>query len=806
MNQSELPLPDGNKPIEIGDPSFIYKGVYHPISWMGSQPYRPRVETLVVQNHGTEIFLQFHKDKLTGRLADQHNHCYSIPGGSLDNDSTKEEQAEAEVNEEALLSISNIQPTGIQYYERYQDNFNLKGGDLPIRYEGTVTDIYIARCIGNYNKSLVDKKDLDDNMAKNGRFYKITNIVQFLMPEHIHALLSSELIPDRVKALLRIAQPYDMRKVSNILTESSVVIPDGKLYHGSTFHITEFKPMSLDLGNTFNPPGWSTFCFDTFDMARYFGFYRALTKYFWYTKHEIDENIDVPYTCVDIPSGKTVISSKCKLVLDNELNVPIVFFVYTLDASNLNVSFGNDSKFPEYTFRDSGIKPEQTTVIEVTINELNDYVIVVDDVKSYETTMLTSMNTPMFGNQYKALLTHDYSNDSAASKLAKAVEDGKLKPGDDVEKYMLDNGISFDDSQVGTIVTESTKVNKPKSDVPYGLPKREAYPLPDEKHVRSAIRFFNYTKPSEEKELAKNINDKIKEFHITDISIGNKNRFKKYYKPIMESTDFTEILSQLTTSLKNIIELQHKLESNPSYDLLQEYYSASDNAAKVITNLQSAIVQNNPNDITLINACDNALHELERNKLESIRICKEAGVYESYQQVVMEAEDEPDEPDDTITEVTPASNTKEPQDNDTEETPPEDEEPDTTVTDVTTTDETSPEENYDTNSDENINNTITDNNTNVKNYFLLIDLEKMYNLVDDVLDSLGGFTLTLQDSNQILGQIIKNLQEVKDFILEFIQFHFSMTNYASNIYYYNVIMQSININFVLLKEANNIQN
>lgn len=68
-------------------------------------------------------------------------------------------------------------------------------------------------------------------------------------------------------------------------------------------------------------------------------------------------------------------------------------------------------------------------------------------------------------------------------------------------------------------------------DMKYGLPEKKKYPMPDRDHVMSAIRFFNYVSPSDEKELARNIVARIKEYGITDINVGEKNRFGKYYKP-----------------------------------------------------------------------------------------------------------------------------------------------------------------------------------------------------------------------------------------------------------------------------------
>ena len=90
-----LPLPDYNKKIHKGDISFVYKGVYHPIQWFGDNPYRPRVETIVIKN-GDQIFLRMYDEK------GDYEYNYRLPGGSLDNDSTKIKQAE---NEEAKFFL-----------------------------------------------------------------------------------------------------------------------------------------------------------------------------------------------------------------------------------------------------------------------------------------------------------------------------------------------------------------------------------------------------------------------------------------------------------------------------------------------------------------------------------------------------------------------------------------------------------------------------------------------------------------------------------------------------------------------------
>ena len=67
-------------------------------------------------------------------------------------------------------------------------------------------------------------------------------------------------------------------------------------------------------------------------------------------------------------------------------------------------------------------------------------------------------------------------------------------------------------------------------DMKYGLPEKKKYPMPDRDHVISAIKFFNYVSPAYEKELARNIIARIREYGITGINVGKNNRFGKYYK------------------------------------------------------------------------------------------------------------------------------------------------------------------------------------------------------------------------------------------------------------------------------------
>ena len=82
----------------------------------------------------------------------------------------------------------------------------------------------------------------------------------------------------------------------------------------------------------------------------------------------------------------------------------------------------------------------------------------------------------------------------------------------------------------GRIKLESTILEESRSEIPtkeFGVPGKRKFPLTDAKHVKSAIKFFNYVDEEDEAELARNIKRKAKEFGVV-IRCGKQNRLSKY--------------------------------------------------------------------------------------------------------------------------------------------------------------------------------------------------------------------------------------------------------------------------------------
>ena len=72
---------------------------------------------------------------------------------------------------------------------------------------------------------------------------------------------------------------------------------------------------------------------------------------------------------------------------------------------------------------------------------------------------------------------------------------------------------------------------KKRSELPdsvFGIPQERKYPMPDEKHTRSAIKLFNHVDPKYEEQLAKAIIKNMKKYNIDSSVVGPNNRLRKY--------------------------------------------------------------------------------------------------------------------------------------------------------------------------------------------------------------------------------------------------------------------------------------
>ena len=105
---------------------------------------------------------------------------------------------------------------------------------------------------------------------------------------------------------------------------------------------------------------------------------------------------------------------------------------------------------------------------------------------------------------------------------------------------------------------------KKRSELPdsvFGIPQERKYPMPDEKHTRSAIKLFNHVDPKYEEQLAKAVIRNMKKYGIDGSVVGPNNRLRKYLPKNMIKESYIDESSIPDEVPKNIRELLRKLNS-----------------------------------------------------------------------------------------------------------------------------------------------------------------------------------------------------------------------------------------------------
>ena len=116
----------------------------------------------------------------------------------------------------------------------------------------------------------------------------------------------------------------------------------------------------------------------------------------------------------------------------------------------------------------------------------------------------------------------DEGSNATRNNIARLNSQGKSS-----KVYMLDKRGKRHDKWVAHSELTQEELAKRK----YAFPEQRKFPLPDRDHVLSAIKFFNYVEPRNERKLANAILKRMHELGMADVNVGEANRFKKYYKP-----------------------------------------------------------------------------------------------------------------------------------------------------------------------------------------------------------------------------------------------------------------------------------
>lgn len=227
-----------------------------------------------------------------------------------------------------------------------------------------------------------------------------------------------------------------------------------RLYHGSDTKYKVLKPIGLDLGNTFNKPGWSIFAFKTYDEALNWALYAALQT----TIHALRDN-DKTFRreTANFPNRVAEFNIINGSAVVDQILIPPLFkalkgrcfkaIVYTIDVDRKYVSIGNDSSLNEYTIRTT-VVPTKTD--EYYIDETN-FAEFYRVTSSYGISHVLNNNKSGYGNRgflsifmNRDFVYHGYQEmNPTATKLYNAIENKKLKPGDDVLEFCERNNINI---------------------------------------------------------------------------------------------------------------------------------------------------------------------------------------------------------------------------------------------------------------------------------------------------------------------------------------------------------------------------
>lgn len=223
------------------------------------------------------------------------------------------------------------------------------------------------------------------------------------------------------------------------------------LYHGTAELYKTLEPISLDFGNAFVKPGWSLFCWKTYDEAYCWAMMRALHNVVREMKRRGAPISSCTNFCIRDPKTNKILINGGRFdeLTEYMKQVPSYGYVYTFKAHINHVSFGNDSSHQEYTVRENHIKPTKIEKITLSKANMDKYCVILDESKYNDYTSNIKNNWDYMSRGLMSfLLTNDWSynmfyNSATIKKIRKDMSDGILNPGDDLEKYMYEKNISI---------------------------------------------------------------------------------------------------------------------------------------------------------------------------------------------------------------------------------------------------------------------------------------------------------------------------------------------------------------------------
>ena len=242
---------------------------------------------------------------------------------------------------------------------------------------------------------------------------------------------------------------YTLDKALEYLEEGSlprIIIPK-YLYHGSNALYKTLKCNGIDLGNSFQSPGWSLYTFTDKEYAIGWAIFTTIKNKIWkYIEYD-------PLGCIG--SNIALLSEKTYSSLINNLDrIPISekqFYVYTIVTKNdYEYGLGHSSNTPKcITIR---------TDSDVPIYNVDKYTLTKDMINKYCKVSNKEYTKTEYGMNSRLatfFMKYDFMYNKAAMKvLNKAIRSGELVPGDDVVEFLKSRNVKLETPSIAKRISD----------------------------------------------------------------------------------------------------------------------------------------------------------------------------------------------------------------------------------------------------------------------------------------------------------------------------------------------------------------
>lgn len=216
---------------------------------------------------------------------------------------------------------------------------------------------------------------------------------------------------------------------------------DITLYHGSNKLCETIKPIGLDLGNKFQPPGWSAFYFKNKKFAYNWAIYQTIKNNIFRTYFLDNPNMYLPqveHNTIRIVIEKETYDAIISKVREKEYTG----YLYTVEVPLKKVSIGNTSSLKEYTVRIE-LSPMKTERLQITPDILESISLPISARRfdEYRNELFNSRKILFNRNLIESLFnTNEFMvNQKLVQMLYRDIKLGKLLPGDDLDDYIAKN-------------------------------------------------------------------------------------------------------------------------------------------------------------------------------------------------------------------------------------------------------------------------------------------------------------------------------------------------------------------------------